>query len=208
MSHTPPGRTRERVFRFVRDRLADGRPPTVREVQEAFGFRAPASAREQLETLVAEGRLEKDAGRSRGYRLPAHGGQRRERTALVPILGSVQAGTLHEAIEEADGVVPVSTRTTGRELFALRVRGESMRDAGILEGDLVIVRKQGRVENGQIVVALVGNEATVKTLRLANGRVELHPANPDFAPMVFMPRDVEILGPVIEVRRVLEGRRR
>ena len=93
MSHTPPGRTRERVFRFVRERLANGHPPTVREVQEAFGFRAPASAREQLEALVAEGRLAKEAGRSRGYRLPA----RHERTSLVPVLGRVQAGALHEA---------------------------------------------------------------------------------------------------------------
>jgi repressor LexA len=210
MAHTPPGRTRERIFRFVRERLLAGHPPTVREVQAAFGFRAPASAREQLEALVGQGRLAKEPGRSRGYRLPA----RHERAVLVPVLGRVQAGALTQAIEEAEGFVAVSSRLPSKELFALRVCGDSMKDAAILDGDLVIVRRHARAESGRIVVALVGDEATVKTLRIRpgrrGGRVELHPANPAYAPIVFDPAgpDVEILGPVIEVRRELdEGRR-
>ena len=213
MAHTPPGRTRERIFRFVRDRLLAGRPPTVREVQEAFGFRAVESARSQLEALVAEGRLVKEAGPSRGlsrgYRLPAPRGMRSLVNVAVPILGRVQAGALTEAIEEPDGFVAAHSHLPSEELFALRVRGDSMRDAAILDGDVVLVRRHARAESGRIVVALVGGEATVKTLRLVpegtGVRVELHPANPDFAPIVPAPGDVEIVGPVIEVRRNLDG---
>ncbi len=86
MAHTPPGRTRERVFRFVRDRLLSGAPPTVREVQAAMGFAAVESARKQLEALVDEGRLAKTPGRSRGYRL-AQRDRGRGRTTQVPLVG-------------------------------------------------------------------------------------------------------------------------
>ena len=202
MAHTPPGRTRDRVYRFVRERLSAGRPPSVREVQAAFSFRAVESARAQLAALVAEGRLEKDAG-ARGWRLPARHG----RTSLVPVLGRVQAGALTEAVEDADGFVVVHSRAPQGDLFALHVRGDSMKDAAILDGDLVIVRRGARAQSGRIVVARIGGEATVKTLRLVRGRVELHAENPDFAPIVAAPDEVEILGEVVEVRRHLEGRR-
>ncbi len=202
MAHTPPGRTRERVYRFVRERLLAGRCPTVREVQGEFGFRAVESARAQLAALVAEGRLEKDPG-ARGFRLPT----RHERAVSVPVVGHVAAGALTEAIEEADGFVAVHSRAPDGDLFALHVRGESMRDAAILDGDLVVVRRNPRPLSGRIVVARVEGEATVKTLRLVGGRVELHPANPDFRPIVPAPDEVEILGEVVEVRRSLEGRR-
>ncbi len=212
MAHTPPGRTRERVFRFVRERILAGLPPTVREVQDAFGFRAPASARGQLEALVAEGRLAKDPGRSRGYRLPG----RRERVVHVPLLGRVPAGPPAEAVADADGSVAVASHLPPEELFALRVRGDSMRDAAILDGDVVVVRRHAHAESGRVVVALVDGEATVKTLRMRRGRVELHPANPAYAPIASDPARpdavrIEIVGPVLEVRRDLsrpsEGRR-
>ena len=157
---TPPGQTRRRVYRFVRERLLAGRPPTVREVQAALGFRSVQSAREHLETLVAEGRLAKQPGVARGYRLPddlAAGGA----TALVPVLGRVQAGEPTTAVEEPDeGFLRVEGRT-GEDLFALRVRGESMIDAGILPGDVVIARRQDAADPGDVVVAVVGDEATV-----------------------------------------------
>src|SRR5262249_45354139 len=108
MAHTPPGRTRERVLRFVTARLAAGHPPPVREVQEEFGFRAPASAREQLEALVREGRLAKLPGRARGYRLPEH--RRAAPLAIVPIRGRVAAGALSEAVDDAEGHVAVESR--------------------------------------------------------------------------------------------------
>lgn len=274
MAHTPPGRTRERVRRFVRERLLAGDPPTVREVQEAFGFRAVESARAHLEALVAEGFLVKAPGRARGYRLQddrlqddrlrdedgADDGVRARGAArggfggghgggfgsalgdwpspfpppvAVPLLGRVQAGALTLAVEDAEDVLAVQSRAPAGDLFALRVRGDSMRGAGILEGDVVVVRRQETAEDGQIVVALVGDEATVKRLRKvraagggtrggADGgtsgetcggtpgggapRVELHPENPDFPVIAPPPGDVRILGRVVEVRRTLDDR--
>ena len=199
MGKTPPGQTRERVFAWVRERLLTGRPPTVREVQQAFRFRAVESAREHLEALVTDGRLAKLPGQSRGYSLPGNA----RPAVLVPLLGRVQAGSPHTAIEDLEGYVPVEPRPSGGDLFALRVRGESMTGAGIFHGDLVIVRKQETAESGDVVVALVGEDATVKRLRKRAGRIELHPENPEFSPLVLRPAEVHILGKVIEVRRTL-----
>ncbi len=206
MAYSEPGETRGRVLAFVRDRLAAGSPPTVREVQVAFGFRSVQSAREHLETLVAEGHLVKAPHKARAYRLPLEQGA----TPLhsIPLLGRVAAGALTTAVEDAEGMVVVQSRSPRERLFALRVKGESMRDAGILSGDIVIVRQQPDAEPGDIVVALVGDEATVKTFRRNRGRVELHPANPAFQPIVPEASDAErfsILGKVIEVRRSYEG---
>lgn len=201
MAHTPPGRSREEVYRFVRQRLLEGEPPTVREVQEAMGFAAVESARKHLEALVAEGRLSKSIGRARGFRLPE---DLRAPVAMpVPIVGEVQAGALTEAIQDPDGWVAVDSRFDPEELFALRVRGNSMVGAGILAGDLVIVRQQTRARSGDVVVAMVEGEATVKTLRMRGRRAELHAANPDYAPIVPEGGKLELLGVVIEVRRQL-----
>jgi repressor LexA len=175
----------------------------VREVQEAFGFRSVQSAREHLEALVAEGRLAKERGKARGYRLP-RAGRPSPPTRLVPLLGRVPAGALDLAVEEVEGYLPVQTRRSTGELFGLRVKGESMIGAGILPGDVVVVRRQPKADSGDIVVALVGDEATVKRLRLRRRRVELHPENPDFEPIVPDPGEVTILGKVVELRRSLE----
>jgi repressor LexA len=202
MAHTPPGATRERVFRFVQQRLLEGSPPTIREVQAAMGFRAVESARSHLRALVEEGRLGWEHGLARGLRLP--GAPPSQPTLRVPVLGQVQAGDLTAAVQTADGFVPVQTHHRPDDLFALRVRGRSMVEAAILPGDLVVVRRQPTAEDGEIVVALVGEEATVKRLRRRRGRVELQPANPRFRSIVVDPDLVTILGKVIEVRRALD----
>ena len=103
MGRTPPGETREKVFAFVRTRLLAGQPPTVREVQEAFGFRAVQTARQHLEQLVKEGRLQADRGKARGYRLPRLFPGKDSNPMLVPLLGRVPAEALDEAIEDPDG---------------------------------------------------------------------------------------------------------
>jgi repressor LexA len=201
MGRTPAGQTRERVFRLVRERLLSGAPPTVREVQEAFGFRSVETAREHLEALVREGRLDKQPRRARGYRLPFSDGPP---TVMVPLLGRVPAGSLDLAVEEPEGYLPIQSRRSPDSLFGLRVRGESMTGAGILPGDVVVVRRQRTASSGEIVVALVGDEATVKRLRLRGKRVELVAENPAFEPIVPDPRELKLLGKVIEVRRRLE----
>lgn len=204
MPKTPPGETRERVLGYVRERLLEGRPPTIREVQRAFRFRAVETARAHLEALVREGRLAKREGEARGYELPEAPTSGRGVPRLAPILGRVQAGALSTAIEDLEGYVPFeASRKTG-EVFALRVRGESMTGAGIFPGDLVLVRRQPEARTGDVVVALVEDEATVKRLRLRGRRVELHPDNPAFGVLTPLPGTVTILGKVIEVRRFLE----
>ncbi|RMG49244.1 MAG: repressor LexA [Acidobacteria bacterium] len=208
MAHTPPGETREKIYRFVRERLEAGAPPTIREVQRAFGFRSVESARSQLEALVREGRLVKQPGRARGYRLPPGRAPRPAR--LVPLVGRVPAGALAAAIEDPEGYLPVAAPSSGgRELFALRVRGDSMVGAGILPGDILIVRRQPSADPGDIVVAAVegiaDEEATVKRLRLRRGRWVLCPENPAYEPIVPPPGALRILGRVVEVRRYLEA---
>jgi repressor LexA len=201
MGRTPAGQTRERIYQFVRDRLLRGFPPTVREVRDAFGFRSIQTAREHLEALVAEGRLAKEKGKARGYRLGSESGL----THLVPLLGRVPAGPLDLATEDLEGYLPIQSHRPADDLFGLRVRGESMTGAGILPGDMVVVRRQSTADSGDIVVALIGGEATVKRLRIRRNRVELHPENPDFEPIIPDPRELTLLGKVIEVRRYLEG---
>ncbi len=208
---TPPGETRESIYQFMRDRLLDGKPPTVREVQARFGFKAVQTAQAHLEQLVAEGRLTKEyaeyKGRARGYSLPESSVDFARPTVFAPLLGHIQAGGLQAAIEDREGMVPVqrgSRRAGSEQLFALRVRGESMTGIGILPDDIVIVRSQPSAETGDVVVALVGDEATVKTLRKERGKIVLQPENPSFEPVVLNPDECTILGKVIEVRRYLD----
>ncbi|UCB52629.1 MAG: repressor LexA [Candidatus Zixiibacteriota bacterium] len=203
MGRTPPGQTRERIYQFVRDRLLSGFPPTVREVKEAFNFRSVQTAREHLEALVNEGRLGKEKGKARGYRLP-DSSRLGPPTRLVPLLGRVPAGPLDIAAEDLEGYIPIQAHHSSEELFGLRVRGVSMTGAGILPGDIVVVRRQPTADSGDIVVALIEDEATVKRLRISKNHVELHPENPDFEPIIPDSTDLKLLGKVIEVRRYLE----
>ncbi len=199
-----PRDTREKIYRFVRDRMLEGRPPSIREAQHAVGLKAVESARAHLEALVKSGRLRKHPG-SRGYGLPSD-----QRVSLVPLLGRVQAGTPSTAIENIEGYLPTDGSYPAEQLFALTVQGLSMSGAGIFPGDVVLVRQQSTADSGEIVVALVDDEATVKRLRWVEDastgrRIELHPENPEFE--VIVPESVVILGKVVEVRRYLDGRR-
>jgi repressor LexA len=171
---------------------------------EAFDFRSPQTAREHLDGLVAAGRLEKEPGKARGHRLPQRRGS--AHPIMVPLLGRVPAGPPDAAIEDLEGYITVQLPRGGSELFGLRVSGDSMTGAGIFPGDIVVVRQQPRAESGDIVVALVGEEATVKRLQIRRGRIELHAENPRYKTMVPDPRELRVLGKVIEVRRYLESR--
>lgn len=203
MSKTPPGQTRKRIYRFVRRRLIEGDSPSLREVRDHFGFRAVETVRAHLIALVAEGLLIRQPGRSRGFRLPGSRRLSRHFAARVPILGEVAAGSFEEAIENPEGELPMEVPASREpsDYLALRVRGESMTGAGIFPGDMVVVDRQTRPLSGQIVVALLEGEATVKRLVLGTGTVELHPENPDFEILRPPPESCRILGKVVELRR-------
>jgi repressor LexA len=207
MGRTPAGETRGRILAFIRERILAGVPPTLHEIQEEFGFATVRTVQEHVEKLVHERALVREPRVSRGFRLPA-AEQRERQVEFIPVLGRVAAGPLAAAVEELEGHIAIQPSHRGKDFFALRVRGESMKDIGILHGDLVVVRRQPTAESGEIVVALVGDEATVKRLVKKKRRLELHAANSAFSSIVPKPEDVRILGKVVEVRRFLETTRR
>ena len=168
----------------------NGYSPTVREICAAVGLSSTASVYRHLEALRDEGLICMDEQKKRSITVPG------ARPGRVPVVGTVTAGLPILAVENIDGYIPWE----GEEgCFALRVRGESMIGAGILDGDKVVVRPQPNADNGQIVVALLGDEATVKRLRRCGEDVWLMPENPAFSPIDG--RDAVILGRVKAVIR-------
>ena len=201
MAYTKPGVTRNRIYRFMRQRLLNGEPPTIREVQTAFNMRAVQSAKNHLDALVKEGRLVKASGQSRGYRLPGTA----SKNHLAPLVGRVPAGPFNIAIEEIEGYIPVQSSSMEQTIFGLRVNGDSMMDAGILHGDIVLVRSGAEVHQGDIVVAMIDGEATVKEFRRGKKQIQLLPRNNAYPVLSPKPEDLTIIGKVIEVRRYLES---
>jgi repressor LexA len=194
-----------RVLDFVARGTAAGRPPTIREIGAAFGWRSTGTVRDHLRALAAKGALRWDHGRARGLvsRIPPN--QKREtgnREPGIPLLGRVAAGSPLLSEEHIEGYldIPAALGTGRAGTFALRVQGDSMADAGILDGDTVVVRKQDAARSGDIVVALVGGEATVKRLRLEARRAFLDPANPAYRPIP-VGADARVVGRVIGVWR-------
>jgi len=176
-----------------------GEPPSVREVQIEFGFKSTATAREHLDGLIDSGILEHKTGKDRGYRIPGA-----FVPGLIPILGRVQAGSLTEAIEFADGYIPVRAEIAEIS-FALIVSGESMSGREIHDGDIVLVQRDTLIKQGDVVVALVGDETTIKTFQKIKNRIVLKAENPDYLDIVPSPGgpELKILGRVYEVRRQL-----
>jgi repressor LexA len=174
-------RARQILAHIRKSTLQHGYPPTIRELGKAFGIRSTNGVRYYLTMLERAGHLKRDERISRGIgtvgvRRPAAG---------IPILGRVAAGVPALAEESIEGhLEPDGMFGDPAGLFALRVRGDSMIDAGILEGDYVVVRRQERASAGDIVVGLLGEDATVKYYRPRGSHVELVAANPDYQPIV------------------------
>lgn len=177
----------QRVLEHIRAHVqAHGRPPTLREIAEALGFARHSSAQTYVEALVRKGALER-LPHHRGLRLPtaARGPSLRH----LPLVGRVAAGLPILAQENLEGEFGIDdTLFRPRADYLLRVVGLSMRDAGILDGDLIAVHRTPSAEHGRIVVARVDDEVTVKQLERRNGRLRLLPANPDFAPIEIDPQ--------------------
>jgi repressor LexA len=182
------------ILEFIRSTVEDeGRPPTRLEVCAAFGFRSPNAAESHLRALAAKGAILLEEGRARGIRLTEGSG--------LPLVGRVAAGSPILASEHVETRLQLDAALfSPRADYLLRVRGMSMCEAGILDGDLIAVHRQAEARNGQIVVARVHDDVTVKTFRRQGPVVELLPANPDFQPIV-----VDTRREALEIEGIMVG---
>ncbi len=213
------------ILTVIRDAVqARGYPPSIREIGEAVGLTSPSSVAHQLQALQAKGFLRRDPNRPRALELihpgsPATraaghnqpdgaleldagepGSGLQSATAFVPVLGRIAAGGPILAEQSVEAIFPLPRELTGEgELFLLHVSGDSMIEAAICDGDYVVVRKQEDANSGEIVAALLGDEATVKTLKRREGHVWLMPHNPAYEPI--LGDEARILGRVVSVLR-------
>ncbi|WP_280221468.1 transcriptional repressor LexA [Nocardia neocaledoniensis] len=204
-SHLPS--RRQHILAVIRDSvLAHGYPPSAREIADAVGLRSTSTVSKHLKALEEDGLLRRGAAMTRPidvrlFLRDAPGG-RSEASVTVPVVGDIAAGTPILAEQNPDDLLTLPRELVGRgEVFGLRVRGDSMIDAAICDGDLVIVRSQREANTGDIVAAMIGEEATVKVFRRRNGHVLLEPRNPAYS--VIDGDEATILGRVVSVMRRL-----
>jgi len=210
MTDLPLTGKRLEILEFIdRTQRERGYPPSVREICEAVSLTSTSTVHAHLSTLQRQGYLRRDPTKPRAIEVrydPASGGAFQRRPVHhVPLVGDVAAGTDVLAQENIEELYPLPEDFTGKgQLFMLRVRGDSMIDAGILDGDHVVVRQQPQADKGDVIVAgIPGDEATVKTYGRRGGKVVLTPANPRLSPMELDPADVTIYGKVVTVLRRL-----
>ena len=194
----------QEILKVVQDHVAQhGYPPTVREIGDAVGLTSSSTVHAHLQALETRGALRRDPAKPRAIDLTERSSRRTEGTRLLPLLGQIAAGSpiLAEQNVEEEIAVPDLLTASG-DCFVLRVKGESMVRAGILDGDYVVIRRQDDCGDGEIVAALCdGSEATVKRLHRVAGRIRLSPENDAMEP--FFPDDVQVLGKVVSVFRRL-----
>jgi repressor LexA len=199
---------RQQILECIAESLRErGYPPSVREIGEAVGLTSSSTVHAHLAVLQREGYLRRDPTKPRAievrYDPSSKAALAARPTRTVPLVGEVAAGTGVLASENVEELLPLPEDFTGTgSLFMLRVRGDSMIEAGILNGDYVVVRQQPVADNGDVVVAgIPGEEATVKTFSRRRGRVVLTPANPAMSPMELDPEELTIYGKVVTVLR-------
>ncbi len=194
----PLTKSQQKVYDYIRECAQESRIPSVREICAVTGLKSTSTVHLHLKTLEEKGLIERDKGLNRCIRLSGS-----EKSSQVPIMGRVTAGMPILAVEDIEGYVPVSESVRrGRELFALRVCGESMINAGILDGDIAVVHRTPVAENGDIVVALIEDEATVKRFYKENGHFRLQPENDAFEPIIV--EEVVLLGKLVAIYRNFE----
>jgi repressor LexA len=189
------------IFDFIRKYASkQGYPPTVREIGKAVGLTSSSTVHAHLANLERIGLLRRDPTKPRAIELLVDRAKRAIRGPSLPLVGQVAAGQPILAEENIEDYVEVPAMVGGDEAdYVLRVQGDSMREAGILDGDFVVVRQDEDADNGEIVVALLGDETTVKRLYREKDRVRLQPANKAYKPI--RTRDVRLLGRVVGVLR-------
>ncbi|MBO4433477.1 MAG: repressor LexA [Clostridia bacterium] len=189
MDRRPLSDNQKKVYKFLVERLSGGLPPTVREICEATGLHSTSSVHGILNFLEENDYITRDAKFSRAIRLNGDFD-----SSMVPLVGKITAGQPILAVEQIEDYIPYPTRDA-EGLFALKVVGLSMKNAGILDGDIVIADKNAPCKNGDIVIGMDGDEATVKRLYLKDGKVVFMPENEDFSPIY--PKEPKVLGKVI-----------
>ena len=186
---------------------SQGYAPSMREIGEAAGLNSPASVKYQLDILEEKGFIRRDADRGRAMEvvLPdsmSGAGAHTDKTRFIPLVGSIAAGVPITADQQVEETLPLPESLVGKgDLFMLKVKGESMINAAICDGDYVVIRQQKDANNGDIVAAMIDGEATVKTFSRKGGHIWLLPANDDFAPIDG--DQCEVLGIVTAVFRSL-----
>ncbi len=179
------------IYSYIKDSIENGFPPTIREICNALNIKSTSTVHKYINLLAQEGYIEKMDNHNRALRIKGAEG-----AMNIPVVGNVAAGIPITAIENiTDYVSFTGDRSYSGELFALKVKGDSMINVGIYDGDLIVVEQTDYAENGEIVVALVdGESATVKTFYKENGHFRLQPENDNMEPIIS--EDVEILGKV------------
>lgn len=187
----------EKVLNFIRKRVGERLPPTIREIGEELGFKSTGTVRDYLKVLMQKGLVRRMNNKSRAIELA-------ERASLkIPIIGTITAGRPNLAYEEIQGYVDADDLFLGRlgfdDVFALKVKGDSMVDAGILDADIAVIKKRPDADNNDIVAALLdGNEVTLKRLRNKAGKFYLEAANPNYPPIF---EEFKVIGKLITVIR-------
>lgn len=186
----------QQVLEIIRRHVqSNGQAPTVREIAADLGVSSTCTAHKHLAALEKKGLVSKTRYGYRSIELPGEFSPQRVRFANVPLVGRVAAGLPLLAAENLDGYLPIpADMAQGEGLFALKVHGDSMKDAGILDGDIIVARQQGTADNGDIVVAMLDEEATVKRFFREPNHIRLQPENSDYAPIISA--DVQVLGKV------------
>lgn len=199
----PRGDNQQRILDFIKSEIQQkGYPPSVREIANAVGLKSTSTVHGHLQRLEKRGLLHRDAMKPRAMEIVGDPNFVRNSTTAVPVIGRVTAGQPILAEENLEDYVALPEVLLGDgEHYVLRVTGESMIDAGILDGDYIVVRKQPTANNGEIVVAMIDDSATVKRYYKENGHFRLQPENPTMAPIYA--DEVTILGKVVSLYRVV-----
>lgn len=201
----PRGDNQQRILEYIKSEIqTKGYPPSVREIANAVGLKSTSTVHGHLTRLEKKGLLHRDAMKPRAMEVIGDPNFIRNATTAIPVVGRVTAGQPILAEENVDEYIPIPDAMLGDgEHFILLVRGESMIQAGIMDGDYVVVRKQQEANNGDIVVAMIEDSATVKRFYKEHGHFRLQPENPTMDPIYT--DEVTILGKVVSLYRILQS---